>query len=218
MFGDNTSSWRDAEDMGKFAMALIQQRDRSTMATRTVLVAVVLSALNGCGPRTVTKPAEDVSKVYLVNAKLEGSDKHYHLFFITKNDKPVLVLWNDTQGSISLPTYNESSGVMSIKGEWIIVSNQIHRGEFSGEIQDSDKGQFAIKDQTYDLAKGGLILLSGKDSDVRVKQLSRDLGELMKQHGEDGSKLNNYKQQDIATIRLADPEIKDFFFPLEVPK
>jgi|GEM_PF-2402049 len=204
--------------MGKSAMALIQQRDRSTMAIRTVLVAVVLSALYGCGPQTATKPAEDVSKVYHVNAILEGSDKHFHLRFITKNDKPVLVLWDDIQGSISLPSYNESSGVLTIKGEWIFLSPQIYRGGFSGEIQDSDKGQLTIKDQTYDLAKGGLILLSGKDSDVRVKQLSRDLGELMKQYTEDGSKLNNYTPQDYVTIQLDDSEIKDFFSPLEVPK
>jgi hypothetical protein len=66
-----------------------------------------------------------------------------------------------------------------------------------GQINDGQKGQLQIDGKTYDVGKGTLVLVAGRDGDVRVKLLPR-------------SKLPRDLEEVIA-LGKADADIKAFF-------
>lgn len=154
-----------------------------------------------------------------------GNVHLYHVNHVNRpaawDDEPFFVVWTDARGYTSAAGINVSQGGSNKKASdpeersfqvdltlgYGGKDNEYDREtkcsflikvlDQKGQINDGQKGQFQIDGKTYDVAKGRLVLIAGKDGDVRVKLLSR-------------SKLPRDLKEVIA-LGKADADIKAFF-------
>lgn len=179
-------------------------------AAHTVLVVCFLSALAGCGPtnvKTTTMPAVDTGLVSLIEGLMSGNDPA-SIGYVTLDHKPICVVWSDGRSG-SNGAGSSSSGPITPHGKLIFSGSDTKPNreiEYSGKIHGSEKGELTINGTTYDLAKGGLFLVSGMDGNVRVKQLKSDMSEL------------KFERNDLVVFCKANPDITDFFSKPAKPK
>jgi len=177
---------------------------------RTILVICFLSALAGCGPtnvKTSTMPAVDTGLVSLVDGLTSGNDSA-SIGYVTLDHKPIFVVWSDGQSGGN-GAGSSTSGPITPHGKLIFSGSDTKPNreiEYSGKLHGSRKGEVAIDGTTYDLANGGLFLVSNMDGDVRVKQLKSDLSEL------------TFERNDLVVFCKANPDIADFFSKPAKPK
>jgi hypothetical protein len=183
-------------------------------AGQTLLAAVFLAPLSGCGatgPTKAVKPVYDVRTLFLNDpekTELMGSGTApASITWFTLHERPFLVLWSDASQVSRDAGYDPQAGIGNPKGTLDYLDRRPSRViAFSGQIHSKDTGQFTIDHKTYDLAKGGLFLVLGKEDDVQIKQLHAEVSEL------------TFGPRDVVTFGLADPEIKGFFARLRNPK
>jgi hypothetical protein len=159
-----------------------------------------------------------------------GGNVHlYHVNHLSRpaarDDEPFFVVWTDAKGYSSAAGINVSQGGPNKKASdpeeraFQVQLTLTYAGKENendretkcsfhievlvqkGQINDGQKGQFQIDGKSYDVGKGTLVLIAGKEGDVRVKLLSR-------------SKLPRDLKEVIA-LGKADADIKAFFPDLE---
>jgi hypothetical protein len=155
-----------------------------------------------------------------------GGNVHlYHVTHLNRpaawDDQPFFVVWTDAKGYSSAAGIDVSHGGPDKKASdpeersfhvnlTLTYSGKDNEGDREtkcsfhlevldqkGQINDGQKGQLQIDGKTYDVGKGTLVLVAGRDGDVRVKLLPR-------------SKLPRDLEEVIA-LGKADADIKAFF-------
>jgi len=81
------------------------------------------------------------------------------------------VVWSDFDGGGG---GSWSGNVQGVKRHGRLMSRE-NRVEFHFKTKDEKTGPVIINEEQYDLANGGLFLVSASDSPIRVKQLKRDM-------------------------------------------
>lgn len=81
---------------------------------------------------------------------------------------------------------------------WVLNSVDGRRVQFTGETRDGKSGRVTVEGREYDLAAGGLFLVSARRG-YRVLQLKRDLARFQD------------AQQLFSELRKSDPEVVEFF-------
>ena len=82
------------------------------------------------------------------------------------------VVWSDFDGGSG---GSSSGNVHGVRGQGRLRSRDNRHIDFRFETKDGKTGPVTINDVTYDLANGGLFLVSGNVDQVQVKQLKRDM-------------------------------------------
>jgi hypothetical protein len=127
-----------------------------------------------------------------------------------QNDKPVpgidqasvffegtaFVVWSDAVGGGSSGS-SSTIGGMEGHGQFQLRDNRLVSFRF--ETKDGKTGPVTINEANYDLANGGLFLVSARGEQIRVKQLKRDLRDL------------KFEQQNLQAFARKDQEIMEFF-------
>lgn len=130
-----------------------------------------------------------------------GNVHLYHINHLSHpaawDDEPFFVVWTDARGYSNAAGINVSQGGPDKKAtdpaehSFQVNLTLLYGGKDNeydretkcsfhikdldqkGHVEEGQKGQLEIDGQTYDVAKGTLVLVAGKDDDVRVKLLSR---------------------------------------------
>jgi hypothetical protein len=106
------------------------------------------------------------------------------------------VVWSDfDRGSAG----SSSGNMEGVKGQGRLMSRDTRRVEFHFETKDGKTGPVTIDGAKYDLANGGLFLVSVKGGQVQVKQLKRDMRNL------------KFERESLEAFARNDPEIVAFF-------
>jgi hypothetical protein len=82
------------------------------------------------------------------------------------------VVWSDFDGGSG---GSSSGNVQGVRGQGRLRSRDNRHVDFLFETKDGKTGPVTINDVTYDLANGGLFLVSDNGDQVQVKQLKRDM-------------------------------------------
>ena len=85
-------------------------------------------------------------------------------------------------------------------------SNEGRKVEFHCKTKDGLSGPVKISDAAYDLANGGLFLVSISGDEVHVKQLKRDM------------RSQKFDPESLAAFGKGDAEIVEFFAKNAKPK
>jgi hypothetical protein len=82
------------------------------------------------------------------------------------------VVWSDFDGGGG---GSSSANVHGVRGQGRLRLRDNRHVDFRFETKDGKTGPVTINEKQYDLASGGLFLVSGNGDQVQVKQLKRDL-------------------------------------------
>jgi hypothetical protein len=104
------------------------------------------------------------------------------------------------------PKSHGDGGRDSAECSGYIGSNNGRKVEFHCRTKDGKSGPVQIHDATYDLANGGLFLVSTTGDEVRVKQLKRDM------------RSQKFDQESLAAFGKGDAEVVEFFAKKAKPK
>jgi len=118
--------------------------------------------------------------------------------FFTQDEKVVFVIWA-----------NGCNGAASSSGPWIqkgkLHANDKREIEWSCLTHDGLKGKATIDGREYDLAKGGLFLVSTRDKKTKVRQLDVAIGTITQ--GRDGFDL---AEKRLAKLAKENETIRNF--------
>jgi hypothetical protein len=94
---------------------------------------------------------------------------------------------------------SSSVGTHGAKGQGRLSSRDKHQVDFHFETRDGKTGPVLINRARYDLADGGLFLVSAEGDQIRVKQLQRDMRGL------------KFERESLGAFARGDADIVAFF-------
>jgi hypothetical protein len=145
---------------------------------------------------------------HMLLAPLIGSGGTVHLYFLKRrpaaNEEPFFVVWTDAREYVAGTGYpSDVSTRKNLKldgynGLLYAGKDTDRELKYTFEVTVGEKGQLKIDGKTYGFAKGALFLISGRDGEVRVNQLSRDPSKLPAD------------RTAVAAFAKADPDVTEF--------
>jgi len=168
------------------------------MVRRIVATACAFLVLSGCtrpqssSPPDLGGPSGTITWIASVHEDkpLLGIDQAsiYH-------EGTALVVWSDFDGGGG---GSSSGNVQGVQGHGSLRSQE-NRVDVHFKTKDGKTGPVTINEEQYDLANGGLFLVSASDGQVRVKQLKRDMRNV------------KFDKKSLQSFAKGDPEIVAFF-------
>lgn len=184
---------------------------------RTIIAAVALFVLTGCGPTTATSPQQpprapasesrteqpsesqssgNVRTIGLLKSETEGLTSGISTGAIfTWDGNPALFLFSDSNSCTTV----RSDAPTLLRFEGALEYEQMEF-PFVAELQSARQGSLTIGGEKYELANGTLVLVSGSGGKIRTRQLDRDL-----------SSVDLKERATWAAFLKGDPEIPAFF-------